>query len=107
MAHIMIDGPARSLPKNKRTNSKSTILSNYSFNSGEDYVKEIPRQRMVTRLQNRESCNFTRNKKNSIHFKNRHKSALKQKDVLQIKKWIEECRDNFNVSEVSEASNWE
>ena len=87
MGYIMIDGPARTTPKNKRINSKSTILSNYSFGSGEEYGggKERPQQRMITRMQNRESLCFNRNRKNSINFKIRHKSALKQKDILLIK----------------------
>lgn len=33
-AIIMMEGPAKSIPKSRRINSKSTILSNYSFGSG-------------------------------------------------------------------------
>jgi hypothetical protein len=104
-AEILMEGPAKSIPKSRRINSKSTIFSNYSFGSGEEFGKEKPtKQRLITRLQNRESFAFTRNKKNSINFKMRHKTALKQKDILLIRKWIEDCHDNFNVSEESEMS---
>jgi hypothetical protein len=34
IAYIQLDGPARSNPKSKRMNSKSSLFSNYSFYSG-------------------------------------------------------------------------
>lgn len=34
------------------------------------------------------------NKRNSINFKMRHKSALKQRDILLIKKWIEDSKED-------------
>lgn len=52
-AVILLEGPAKSLPKSKRINSKSTIFSNYSFCSGEEYGREVPRSRLITKLQSR------------------------------------------------------
>ena len=81
--------------KNKRMNSKSTILSNYSFKheSLDEMQRENPsRSRISYHIQARESLIVNRNKKNSINYKMRHKSALKQKDILLIKKWIEDSK---------------
>lgn len=55
-------------------------------------------------LLSRESHLVGRNKKNSINFKMRHKSALKQKDILLIKKWIEDSKEDSSISESSESN---
>jgi hypothetical protein len=90
-AKILVEGPPININnrKTKRNNSKSSILSNYTFGSGEDFIKEGSNEKSSSKMmgQNRLS-RINGNKRNSINFKMRHKSALKQRDILLIKKWI-------------------
>ena len=87
--NIIMEAPPSINIKPRRLNSKSSILSNHSFNNKEECSKEGSRQFCNFRAQNRESYAVNRNKRSSINNKLRHKSALKQKDILMIKKWIE------------------
>lgn len=95
----ILDGPYKPSGKMKRQNSKSTIVSNFSFGSGEEFLRER-KSRLGSRLLLALESNINnRNKKNSINFKMRHKSALKQKDILLIKKWIEDSKEDSSISE--------
>jgi hypothetical protein len=88
----ILDGPYKIIGNLKRQNSKSTLVSNFSFGSGEDFLRERKSRLGSRLLHTRDSALNNRNKKNSINFKMRHKSALKQKDILLIKKWIEDSK---------------
>jgi hypothetical protein len=95
----ILNGPYKPCGKVKRQNSKSTVLSNFSFGSGEEFLREKKSRLGSKLLLARESNKNNRNKKNSINFKMRHKSALKQKDILLIKKWIEDSKEDSSISE--------
>jgi hypothetical protein len=81
--------------KSRRSNSKSTIVSNYTFGCRDDFIKEAATEKANSKMMGQNRLSYINSRKrNSINSKMRHKSALKQRDILLIKKWIENSKED-------------